>query len=370
MLKIMVEKPEVQDVIVPLRWCVDRETLDELRDRGVQDPYLLLVIVQRYHRPEHKLVPFNQMVEYVELQGPGENRIFATIVWNEKGRGDLWKRYLQRNDGRYNTDLVDSMSSGMDFHQPVDSIGKAELILEVPRELFAKEPRALEKRWVNFWFENKPKDQCQYRRRRALAYTIQPPAVLLWLVFGKILWRWVVFLLLIILGMWIEPHDSWSPKSWKPLLDWKPLFHPWRRNFRSLFTSDFVHVCREIKGFAFLYSVYFMLPLCAIYTLCSFLINCVRSERFGKILGVFGAVVDGFISKIHLLKLKPIDPVEVKRITEEREKVFLDDRYYSYRLLLCENVGKVEPRKVAPFKYKVYLRYMDLKASVCKPFAG
>jgi hypothetical protein len=374
----MVENPEVKDVVIPLRWCVDRETLDELKDKGVQDPYLLLVIAQKYCAPEQKLVPFNQMLEYVELKRPGVNRIFATIVWNkEKGRLGLWRQYLQQKNGRYNNELVDCWwSSDMAFDQPEESIGKAVLILEVPRELFAKEPHRWEKKWVNLWFENRPKNQCYFRRRRLLAYTIQPPAVFLWTIFVKILPRWMAVILLVILGFWVDP-DSWSPKTWKPLLDWRPLVHPWRKTFRDLFTEAFA----DWKGTPaiFMLSVYIFLPFAIVITLSSFLWKFVCftakpiTNRFDRVLEVLesklGSFIGRLVSKIPWPEPKPVDPAELKRIADEREKIYLVERYASYQVLLCENVSSVEPRKVVPFKYKVYLRYMDLKASICKPFA-
>lgn len=48
------------------------------------------------------------------------------------------------------------------------------LLVSVPKEVFAAEPPAWEKTWVNHYYSERPFDQCEYRGRRLYSYTIKP----------------------------------------------------------------------------------------------------------------------------------------------------------------------------------------------------
>ena len=74
--------------------------------------------------------------------------------------------------------------------------------VSVPAGAFAKEPPQWEKNWVNYWFRQKPQDQCEYRRRRLLSYTVQPVAFALMLV--------VRFLMLLVSSLWLSRGMSFK----------------------------------------------------------------------------------------------------------------------------------------------------------------
>lgn len=43
-LKLMVESVESASPTIPVRWCVDRASLENLQAQGVRHPYVLLVV--------------------------------------------------------------------------------------------------------------------------------------------------------------------------------------------------------------------------------------------------------------------------------------------------------------------------------------
>lgn len=240
MLKLWVDR-KVESATVVLRWCIDKAVYDQLKKWEIEAPYLLVVIYNEHswRRSEHFLVPLSQMTEYFQLRYPGENKIFATIVWdNAEGHKGLWKKYIQRVNNSYNTDLVYCAGSDPYVIPPDPSLEKAELDIVVPQGLFAQEPPEWQKRWVNLWFETRPKDQCQFRKRKwTIAYTIQPWVMLLWFAL-KMTFRWAIAACCLALGYWLD-FEGKDPRKWKPLLDLRPLIHPWKMDIDDMFDSDF-----------------------------------------------------------------------------------------------------------------------------------
>src|SRR3989338_10390665 len=112
MLKLMIKEKDraVQNAITPLRWCVDREVIEELKQRGIKNPHLLLLIFHlgdayigdnddlTYDEywgwrsdVERKLIPLDKVMDYVHFQRSGKHRVIATIVG---GDAKIKNRYL------------------------------------------------------------------------------------------------------------------------------------------------------------------------------------------------------------------------------------------------------------------------------------
>jgi len=109
----------------------------------------------------------------------------------------------------------------------------AQIKVNVAAEFFAKEPWPWVRWWVNFWFRTTPRDQCQFRKRKIFpAFSIQPIPVFIWMVL-KLAWRAVVVLWLLLLG--------------KRGIDFRPLISPFRARtgniYSDLYWSVFTHRC-------------------------------------------------------------------------------------------------------------------------------
>lgn len=379
MLKLIVgdEKGEVQNANIPVRWCVNKETLGELRQKGVLNPYILLVVVSKQKEMSRQICPLDKLVDYIQFHRPDENKIYATIVWDDKGKKGLWKRFLKKDDGYYGTDLV----SYGDFYKPDICMDFAEIDIMVPKELFAKERPEWLKLWVNLCFEGSTIDECHFRKRAIVAFTIQPPAIFLWTLL-KIIPRWVTIILLIALGYWFD-FEEWNPKKWKPLWNLKPLFRPWRYDFTDLFSDVWGNYDKEdnLGGLVALGSVYILAPIAVIYIIWRGLWKIISlalkplAKPLGRTADTIVNLVEKVFFKIPWDKLDkiisripwPKETAEKKWQTPERKQEFLTKKYTTYQTLLCENVEKIEPIKVVPFKHKIHLQFQDLKAKVCKP---
>jgi len=214
-LVIDAENRVVQDATVPIRWVLSKEISKELARKKAKygDPHLLLFVVANRKEVSRELIPLSQKAHYVQLHKAGNNTIFAKIVWGDYK--ELWNRFLKRYGSWYDTDIVDHNGTPcLSDHYIIDEhSSEAELDIEVPEGLFADEPPEWLKWWVNLWFKGAPIDQCHFRKRMTVAFTIQP-IVVLFQIPTIILVRSCVIAFLLICGM--------------RNINFSPLFHPFR----------------------------------------------------------------------------------------------------------------------------------------------
>ncbi|OGF51901.1 hypothetical protein A2739_01425 [Candidatus Giovannonibacteria bacterium RIFCSPHIGHO2_01_FULL_43_100] len=315
MIKLFVEETKLQSPTVRLQWCIEPETLRLLREKKAEKPYLLIVTYADNREKTHQLAPLDQLEEYVALPCSGENKIFAAIVWAEKNEFPyltLWKKYLRRERNHYANYMVavHTWDGGHEFDCMLrdNNLGFANITVVVPSKLFAKEPAEWEKRWVNLWYDYPPFDQCQFKKRRIPAYSIQPLVIFMWLI-AKPLFCIIATIFLLIF---------WMDNAVRHI-DLRPLFHPWKFETKTLwyFVED------EPNIFARIWK----------YTL-------------GKMF------------------------TEMDKEDESIQRQKMDRIYDDYsRLLLCDRRPS-DPRTVLPTSYKIYLAFRDLKAKHCRPFAS
>lgn len=401
-MKLFVSETKVQDASIPIRWCLNQKELEELKMRKVKNPHLLLVTVHDKQEVDRYLIPLDQMLAYIQFHKPGENRILATVVWCEDSEinqptSKLRHWFLQRSSsGGYEQNIL--KDDGENFLLNLGYFRlkqQVELIVVVPAELFAKEPPAWEKWWVNLWHETKkPRDQCQYRRRRMLAYSIQPLVVLLFMIVISI-FRALAAAVLLFLG--------------KRGVDLKPIIHPFQYQSEDVWgdTEDSVFL-RNAKGKRQHWLISFFSPLVfliflAILVGIRFIFPSLVSNLtlrwwhypLGTLAVMVGIVVVAYalfaflfiVDFLSRLILKPVEKpwseqrkVRRERTRKKEEEKELEEaekrrrkeeqlRAELEQLLACD--GEFVPRLSALPKEKqtIYLRFQDLKAKVCKPYA-
>lgn len=200
MFELQVASRDVTNGNIAISWCVTPETLQYLAANKVKDPQVIIVVAptENYHsrREYRKVVPLQDLMTYLEFKASGENQIRAFI--STKSRKDARGSYLSKEDGDYKTDILSEDGKewgyifGGKYQTHTTESGDEEqvyarspdlpaptVMVNVPAGVFAKEPAKWEKTWVNHWFRSKPQDQCDFRRRRLLAYTVQPLVMLL-----------------------------------------------------------------------------------------------------------------------------------------------------------------------------------------------
>ena len=265
-----------------LQWCIMPEAIEEMRTQEVVDPYLFIVIVDDQGKEQRELVPLDRMQKLVQFNRPGKHEIHARIVWNNsKGRKGLIGHFLARGDfgnsfreniwnGRMERGgwkpqrLIDAESveykasekaharqlqircgEGTEESLPAvvvplasdvvipeeekerrlsssliaRGIGYAKRELVIADGHFAKEPPQWVRRWVNFPYETKPIDQCQFRKRLPFAILVQPFLAAIFFSF-TITVRSVITLWFWLLGL--------------RGVEWKRIFQPFAYNIKDV----------------------------------------------------------------------------------------------------------------------------------------
>lgn len=390
-MKLVANSETAGNATIPIRWCLAPEEIAALRYEKVADPYLLLITVHKKKDVDRQLVPLDQMMTYLSFNHPGENTVFATVVWHDT-KAELKKWCLDGDKyGNWETLFYDQETDSL----VKGDLGKTRMTVNVSSQFFAKEPPAWEKWWTNLWFEREPRDQCQYRRRRMVAYSIQPPLVLLfitiitmfralaaafWFVFRT---RTKINFEAVVRPFKFESNDVWYHARYgrnfykenkdgkeRPEVVW--FFHP---------TSILLVACLLLgidKLWVHFFSGWWL------YLLLS-------PVAIGVVI-VTVSIVVAFVTFISSLAVKLFKRLNWRQVDEakraeklrkKREKQAREDAVRSiaietkmkslegsFPLLTCDGplVPKIEalPRE----KQTVHLRFLDLKSKVCKPFAG
>ncbi len=169
------EKQQQTSAQVLLQWCIDPQLVAFLRENTIKDPFLFICVTSPSGREERRIVSLWSMQELIQFHRPGMHTVYGRVLWGHESLAAMRKKYLKMwNRFEYENEiaLVQKRQS---------SLGHAELKLEVPKDFFAKELSAWEKWWLTLWL-GELWDECNIRRRRAFAYFIQGPLVLVWLL--------------------------------------------------------------------------------------------------------------------------------------------------------------------------------------------
>ena len=180
MFEIKLTTTKISDGSTAISWCVDHETLKELAAKNITDPQVVIMVAPQglnyhYDKEYRKVVPLKDLLTYIEFHTAGENKIFAFISTREKRNARTV--YLSYSDGHWSTSLL--TNDGSETLHETPEFEAEPIFVNVPAGCFAKSPPKWEQAWVNWLFKAKPMDQCNYRRRRMLAYTLQIPLMML-----------------------------------------------------------------------------------------------------------------------------------------------------------------------------------------------
>lgn len=112
----------------------------------------------------------------------------------------------------------------LNYHQVI--VGKT-IDIEIDDTFFAPEPSGWESWWVNLWFRSAPLDQCDFRRRRILAYTVQPLVIGVWIVLRTLLcllgatFCWLFAVRGVSLKPIFKPFETDFQDTWADVGNWE-----------------------------------------------------------------------------------------------------------------------------------------------------
>lgn len=376
MVRLFFENTDLPSPVAAVRWCVDKVDLDYLKENEITDPFLALIITKPREEKDsdgtivyqvigHKIVPLDQVMEYLEFRSPDEQRVFGQIVWS--------KYYKKQRLNQKRLDEYVGKLWGKSFNFAIESLGKYDNFtsdqlesgyadVTVPEGHFAKEPSVWEKWWVNFWYESKPKNQCQFRKRRMLAYTVQPFVVIPYALLRSVLFFGQILLFMLLGARKIEYGAMFRPFSYT-LGDWEIVPDEWT----SVFIKDASG--KEKNSFLFM-----LMPLVQIILFVfSLLVWKLILVEFVSLwvcfvaLNIAVTVFGLFVATGVWDKLFPEETDEEEAAKRKRE---LEWAYAEYQDIICVGVPLKADLSVIPSKRRTFrLKFQDFRRRVCLPFA-
>ncbi len=367
MLKLFVEHTEADNPTMKVRWCTNAATLAGLKAKGIFTPSILLVVYNvesgREYRSIHNI---GDLLAFVAFRNSGENRIFAKIVW-DTDENTAYDRFLRTSEKRFVTSVLKRDGSGFleDIEETADA---ATAKVHVDQRLFPERP--FDWQYVNSQFRTPAVDQCQFRRRRMVAYTIIPLFLVTVTVF-YLLVTGIVALGTLLVGR--------VPK-WEMV---NPITQPcWGGSLKDIF---------EYQPWYFKkwYSVAFrpIFPLAAIIIGLLFgrLLNAtLLSTVLGWTAVVFItvatlAVTMYFIGEAYdknsrnrraeALRRKQQEQEEKERAEELKQLRERETEEKRALLALCSLVDDRDPMNIPKPAVTARLRFNGIKRGVCRPFA-
>lgn len=356
MFKLFIKDTDVTSGAVPVSWCLPVETLNWLYEEKCEDPYIVIGIVP--NKPRHQgrrvIAPLKDLIAYIPFYTKGDNKIFSFIVQDK----EMAKLYLQKDKGEYHRSLVTwDNERYYDYYDAISYRFSEIITVNVPDAHFAKEPAQWEKNWVNFWFKYPAEDQCEFRRRRLLAYTVQPivmfVAYAFLFAFVTVLYLSANIFNILILNKYIlkalNPYNfcNSSPYSYR-VGPWfcNSLVYP-ENGFNT--TKDYLKFC--------LMPIVFIPFLTFIYFAFKFIVIAVAlAVALIVALSFFGYLIYKFYNYLNLKK------------REETEYWYLNKDYA--KIIICD--GNSKPTKIFELPKKnqtIKLKYQQLKSKVCRPFS-
>ncbi|KKQ27026.1 MAG: hypothetical protein US42_C0016G0011 [Candidatus Magasanikbacteria bacterium GW2011_GWC2_37_14] len=212
-------------------WCLNTKTVEILHQREIRFPYMFVAVFER-HVGDHGEVTFQDVargawplergIGSIEFHRAGKFVLVANIVgkseWDSRQKAqEHMARGLKKDHGQYSM----TMSFETSYQRSDNSLPYTFTTeVEVEPEFFAKKPKGWMWRWVNLWFGQPPDNECIFRRRMMVAFSIQIPVMLVyWIIslFCMLVLRQIIGVVLVLVLFLIGRRD----------LHLKPLWHPW-----------------------------------------------------------------------------------------------------------------------------------------------
>lgn len=330
------------------------------------------------------------LVKYLQLFRSGKHSLVVLVFCGDYAEKEA-KCYLEKHSkSLYEKEVWFSDLVNQDK-------GYAEVTFfefEIPEELFAQKPESkfgnFIWNWVNGWYSSKPVDECEYRKRKISAFTFKP---ILWTFLSamQILWTVIGCSIVLFLGyrpvsLWrnivsaFTDDDKFQPdlryyQDWDPDCYWRLWKKEWcngkcEKTYIPLLLVPWISLltigCFVGIGYIFI-SFFFTaaslvlsiaLPCLASYLFLRWYFN---DEKVAK------RKEKNREKKAEKRKKEREEEARLEKEAQERMTNFLKE-YASLNLV----PQKVDIKRVIPIvntATRFTLRFWNMKAKVCKPFA-
>lgn len=185
-------KKEMNSATIPIEWWLSEEIIKK-------NPKYILVFEQNEaekddvrgetNRGRRHVFNVSDAIAFMPVFSAGYHRLMVVVVSDDRSSAKKTANAYLREDDDENDRYChymdwDRAKNNTYDKEDEDLIASTVVEFEVPAELFAEKPRTkagqLLWEWVNRWHRRGPRDECDYRRRMMIAFTVQPPLVILW----------------------------------------------------------------------------------------------------------------------------------------------------------------------------------------------
>jgi hypothetical protein len=417
---------------VPLRWKISPEMAQNLAQKGVE-PFMLLIIANDGYETDRYLVPLKVGMTFLQMRRPGTGTIYATIVWQKDGEDSVKKIVLRKDDyGNYmfeplrwfkpglaaverrldelieivrlhdtdeeSTALASLKSERKQLRAQLEILLNQEEVfglfdgfraierstesdqinIEVPEAMFAADPP----RWMTwlgtfYKWPRKAQDQCDLRRRALLTAASLPFVVPIVVVLGVIVGAgWLAFKLVAVLVTAVLLFFGVRNLDYSVIYEWDnfELGDIWRYTEPSfwLYKKVIVEVEQPHANHSYTVTKYeprnlaftwISPPVLVFFVSLQLILNgfAMSSLLYGIGFPVVLALLTPFFAK--WLKRRKAGASKESVITEEKRSKL------EHELILLTAGGSAKLSDLPTGQRTVRLRYLNLKATVCKPFA-
>lgn len=247
-LKFNIDPRGQVDSRTPVRWCVGRPMLKAIEEKGIKDPYVVLVVRSRENDNEYGIersywrdttvyvTRLTAELQFINFQRPGRNDVRAVVI--DMNRDGLEWVHFMRGHVKSNNDSVfndDGTLGNTRVYRKKNSYQltfidtKARQRVIVDAGVFAPEPAAWRQNLVAAYDLGKGADQCGFRKRfwfGALPLTLVgvpvwayiPKIVMLalFMFFGRMPNKgfWKTAANPLNLWSWVNSLDGFTPSKW------------------------------------------------------------------------------------------------------------------------------------------------------------
>ncbi len=376
--------------VLPVRWCLDRAEVEELKRREAKGVHILFVVVHEQGGLEERyLEPLDRMMAYLTFRRPGNYTVFAKIVWGsgsfEKVKAFRRELLRQYRSGVY-VELGNVLNETRTGFMPKKYLkqwnvrtlhGTARLVVAVPRDHFPPEPSAWLKWTANVGFNRTATDPCQFRRR-----LIGSPFKLIGMGLVAVITTIIRLCTAFVLAFFCKRNIRWDV-----------IPHPWRNNAEEVWLrmvntgnmSWFSHTKdgrkRQSRLLYLLHPALYLMLFVGVYffgqAVAQFLVSLGRLF-FWVIMEnkeiVFTIVISGILLLIVfvIMRREPTVVVSEKRTRKEMARLRAEEQEYERLGAILACSAGVEPKVSAlPVSQQtIRLRYQSIKAKICRPYAA
>jgi len=350
--RFLFKQDQIQSgAILFLQWCLAPEVVQYLKENKVADVQVFITVHNTHGKETRYVAPLTSPQELLEFHCPGKHEISGTVVWGDDLKRTV-NKFLMKSDRRHYEYDSEKVITKFDC----TSFGKAELSVEVPDGFFAPELSPHESWYVNLWYGEPAWDECEIRRRRMLAYTVQSALLAVYIP--------IIFVMRLIYASFV------SGVLLRKDVPWEAVVRPFVYSSADIWDSgERRWEENPVKRLILVPSNQIMMIVMSIvissiivdWTAFSFLVLPVV---YVIILAIFVALSSSWLEKWFA--------EDFKRYMAEREKRLLAEALNrSYSELLCTTApadGTLRTKRQG-FKNNVVLAFQDFKAYVCRPAA-